>query len=88
MGILAEAGFNEVCTDVLTAPIFEADDAAAAWRLFTETAGPFMALFGSLDDDTRKAMDEDAVQTFAAAFPDGPVRPTGEVLIAAGVKHT
>lgn len=84
--ILVEAGFADVRTDVLISPIFQADDPASAWRLFTETAGPFMALFASLDDTQRKAMHEDAVQTFAAAFPEGPVRPTGEALIACGMK--
>jgi hypothetical protein len=84
--VLTDAGFTAVTADSLISPIFEADSPAAAWRLFTETAGPFMKLLDSLDQDQRRAMDEDAEKTFAAAFPDGPVRPTGEALVVCGVK--
>ncbi|MDL4776703.1 methyltransferase domain-containing protein [Actinomadura xylanilytica] len=85
-GLLTGAGFTGVRTEVFEAPIFEAPDPAAAWALFTETAGPFIQLLSSLPDETRRAIDEDAERTFAKAFPDGPVRPTGEILLVSGDK--
>jgi SAM-dependent methyltransferase len=85
-GVLTAAGFSDVRTDVLVSPIFEAADPPAAWQLFTKTAGPFMALFASLDDDSLEAIREDAIRTFAETFPNGPIRPTGEVLVACGAK--
>ncbi|HTJ36954.1 MAG TPA: methyltransferase domain-containing protein [Dactylosporangium sp.] len=84
--VLRDAGFVDLVSDRFVAPIFEAPDPAAAWRLFVDTAGPFMKLFASLSDEQRRAMDDDAHRTFAAAFPDGPVRPTGEALVVCGVK--
>jgi SAM-dependent methyltransferase len=84
--ILVAAGFVDVKTETLISPIFEADSPAEAWRLFTETAGPFMELLASLDRQRRRALDRDAVAAFAAAFPGGRVRPTGQALIACGVK--
>jgi hypothetical protein len=84
--ILGAAGFVDVKTDVLVSPIFAADGPGAAWRLFTETAGPFMELLAGLDAERRRALDRDAEAAFAAAFPEGPVRPTGQALIACGVK--
>ncbi|MGI5238459.1 class I SAM-dependent methyltransferase [Dactylosporangium sp. CA-139066] len=85
-GVLRDAGFVDLESDRFIAPIFEAPDPAAAWRLFVDTAGPFMKLFASLSDEQRRAMDEDARRTFAEAFPEGPVRPTGEALVVCGVK--
>ncbi|MEV5569977.1 methyltransferase domain-containing protein [Spirillospora sp. NPDC052269] len=85
-GLLADAGFTGIRTEVFEAPIFEAPDPASAWDLFTETAGPFLKLFAALPPETRKAMDEDAVRVFAEAFPEGPVRPTGEILLARGTR--
>ncbi|RFU41078.1 methyltransferase domain-containing protein [Actinomadura logoneensis] len=85
-GLFADAGFTGLRTEVFEAPIFEAPDPAAAWELFTETAGPFLKLFAALPPGTREAMREDAVRVFGEAFPDGPVRPTGEVLLVCGTK--
>lgn len=84
--VLRSAGFVEPCSDRFIAPIFEAHDPAAAWRLFVETAGPFMALLASLSDEQRRATGADVYRRFAEAFPDDPVRPTGEALVVCGVK--
>ncbi|HEX2313136.1 MAG TPA: methyltransferase domain-containing protein [Thermomonospora sp.] len=82
--LLEKAGFTDIRTSVFEAPIFEAPDPASAWTLFVRTAGPFITLYESLEEERRRRLDEDAVRTFAAEFPDGPVRPTGEILVAAG----
>lgn len=82
--LFTEAGFVDLQTEVFEAPIFEAADPASAWEFFARTAGPFIPLLTSLPEETRRAIHDDAVRTFAAAFPDGPVRPTGEVLVVCG----
>ncbi|WP_320066134.1 methyltransferase domain-containing protein [Micromonospora sp. RTGN7] len=82
--LFTEAGFVDLRTEVFEAPIFEAADPAAAWEFFARTAGPFIPLLTSLPERTRQAIHDDAVRTFGAAFPDGPVRPTGEVLVVCG----
>ncbi|QFG22938.1 class I SAM-dependent methyltransferase [Actinomadura sp. WMMB 499] len=85
-GLLRDAGFTDVETRSFEAPIFEADDPVQAWAMFVRTAGPVMALYASLEEDRREAISDDAVRAFAAEFPEGPVRPTGEVLLAAGTR--
>jgi SAM-dependent methyltransferase len=86
VGLLKDAGFVDITTDTFESPIFEAQDPASAWTLFTETAGPLMPLLAAMTDQQRRAMHEDAVRVFGEAFPDGPVSPTGEVLVATGTK--
>lgn len=85
-GLCRDAGFVDVGTDVFEAPIFEAADPAAAWTMFTETAGPLIPLLATMPEEGRRAMHADAVRIFGAAFPDGAVRPTGEVLVTTGTK--
>jgi SAM-dependent methyltransferase len=82
--LFTEAGFTDLRSEVFEAPIFEAADPASAWTFFARTAGPFIPLLESLPETTRRAIHDDAVETFGAAFPDGPVRPTGEVLVVCG----
>jgi SAM-dependent methyltransferase len=82
--MFGQAGFTDIRSDVFESVIFEADDPDAAWTFFSATAGPFIELLASVPEDVRRSIHEDAVRTFGAAFPDGPVRPTGEVLVVSG----
>jgi SAM-dependent methyltransferase len=82
--VFTSAGFTDLRTEVFESVIFEAENPAAAWTFFAATAGPFIELLNSVPPDVQRAIHEDAVQTFATAFPDGPVRPTGEILVVSG----
>lgn len=87
---VSSAGFADTTVEVLEAGIVEADSPAAYWTLFEETAVlPLQRVLGTTEDvhKRREAMREDAIRILTERFGPGPVRMTGEVLIATGVKR-
>ncbi|MFD2472407.1 class I SAM-dependent methyltransferase [Amycolatopsis silviterrae] len=87
---LGSAGFSDVTVEVLESGLVESESPSAYWTLFEETAVlPLQRVLGTADDGHKRRQEirEDAVRILAERFGDGPVRMTGEVLIAAGVKE-
>ncbi|MEV5569985.1 class I SAM-dependent methyltransferase [Spirillospora sp. NPDC052269] len=82
--LLESAGFVGVHAETGRAPVFEAEHAAAAWVLIVRTSGPLLSWYSGLDERSREAVHREAVRTLAAWFPDGPVRPSGEVVLLSG----
>lgn len=83
--LMESAGFAGVRAETRRAPVFEAAHAAAAWVLIVRTSGPLLAWCTGLDERTRDAVHLEAVRTLAQWFPDGPVRPSGEVVLLSGI---
>ncbi|WP_051468901.1 class I SAM-dependent methyltransferase [Actinomadura oligospora] len=82
--LLESAGFTGVRAEARRAPVFEAEHAAAAWVLIVRTSGALLSWYSGLDERSRDAVHREAVRTLAAWFPDGPVRPSGEVVLLCG----
>ncbi|RMI29766.1 hypothetical protein, partial [Actinomadura harenae] len=82
--LLESAGFTGVRAEAGRAAVFEAEHAAAAWVLIVRTSGELLSWYSGLDERTRDAVHREAVQVLAARFPDGPVRPPGEVVLLTG----
>lgn len=86
LSVLRSAGFAGVEAEAFETPVVEAKDAGSYWYGVGELMAPVRPALDSLTDAQRRAVREDAVRTISGVFPDGPVRMSGEVVVAAGEK--
>lgn len=83
---LEAAGFTGIEATAFETPTVKATDAGSYWHGVGAMMAPLIPVLDSLNEEQRQAVNEDAVATVGALFPEGPVEMRGEAVAAAGVK--
>ncbi|WP_433872574.1 hypothetical protein [Saccharopolyspora sp. CA-218241] len=83
--LFVESGFADVEVESFETTLIEIDNAEACWTMFERTMGPLIRMLRAMSPEQRERMRVDGVETLRAEFPAGPVRLTGEVLLAVGI---